>query len=546
MDGGKQMKRLISVFLISVMLLACSSCSESGAGRTILYALSSSPSTLDPQFASETSAKIVINNVFEGLVRYDSKGEIIPGIAESWSVSADGLTYTFNLKSDTEWFCPSSLKSEIGEELYGRFSAETVKARDFVFAMRRAVMPSTASPNAHRLSVIANASEIIAGRASETLLGVEAKGDYTLEIRLAEKCGDFLSRLTESVCMPCNEDFFNAMAGRYGLSSKYIMCNGPFYISAWDSETSLTIKKNKYYAGEQEVLPASVAFSFDSSSESVASKLASGDVSAAVISSDNVLPENASIVKESANTVAGFVFNCADIYLKSSALRQALSHAIDPSVFADAEGNAAAQKGLVPASCKVGGYDYRSAVGSQTKQLGFDAQTAQKLWNEALSTLAVSKISLTVLCPDWLETQVRRQLQLWQQTFGIALAVTVEVASAADIDKAVSSGNYQIALTGIDASSESAIDFLEKFDGGGIFRYRSDDYSRIIDNLYTYSDNDAALEGCYAAETLLLQDAVCYPLYSLSSYFALAPDAADITFVDSESTVCFINAKRFD
>lgn len=538
------MKRLFSVFLILAMLLACSSCSESGTGRTILYAISASPSTLDPQFASESGAKIIINNVFEGLVRYNSEGEIIPGIAESWSVSDDGLVYSFNLKPNTEWFCPSTLKSELGDELYKHFSSETVKARDFVFAMQRAVDPSTASPNAHRLSVIEKASDIIAGRELVSSLGVKATSDYSLEIRLSEKCDDFLSRLTESVCMPCNEDFFKAMAGRYGLSNKYIMCNGPFYISSWDRETSLTIKKNSYYAGEQEVLPVSVAFSYDSSNKSVAEKLGKGDVSAAFISSDTVLPENVKIAKESPNTVMVLAFNCTDKYLKNSALRQALSHAIDPSVFASGEFKM--QQGIVPECCRIGDYNYRSAVGTQTKQLAYNVSEAQKLWETALAELEASKISLNILCPAEFETPMRYQLQLWQQNFGIDLVVTVETAEPEDIEKSVASGNYQIALTGIDASSENTIDFLSQFDKGGFFRYSSDNYSRIISNLYSSSDSNAILEGCFAAETLLLQEAVCYPLYARSSYFALASDAADISLIDSESTVSFINAKRFD
>jgi len=540
------MKRLFSVFLIFTMLLACSSCSESGTGRTILYAISASPSTLDPQFASESGAKIVINNVFEGLVRYNSDGEIIPGIAESWSVSEDGLVYTFNLKPDTEWFCPSTLKSELGSELYEHFSTETVKAKDFAFAMQRAVNPATASPNAHRLSVVENASDIIAGREPVSNLGAEAKGDYTLEIRLSEKCDDFLSRLTESVCMPCNEDFFNAMSGRYGLSNRYIMCNGPFYISSWDSETSLTIKKNNYYAGGQEVLPASVVFSFDSSNKSIAEKLGKGDVSAAFISSDSVLPENAKVLKETPNTVMLLAFNCADSYLKNSSLRQALSHAIDPALFDASSSGIESQQGLVPGSCRIGEYNYRSAVGSQTKQLSFNISEAQKLWETALSELEASKINLGILCPAEFETQMRYQLQLWQQTFGIDLAVTVETALPEDIDKAVASGKYQIALTGVDASGENTIDFLNKFNSGGVFRYSSNNYSGIIDNLYSSSNSNEILEGCFAAETLLLQEAVCYPLYSRSSYFALSADAADITVLDSESTVCFINAKRYD
>ena len=207
------MKRLISVLMAVVLLLLCPSCTKKGSGKSISYPLSASPSTLDPQFAGELNAQIVINNTFEGLVRYGSDGKIIPGIAEEWSISPDGKTYTFTLKEGTEWFCPTVLKSEFGSDFYKRFSSEKVTAHDFVFAFQRAVLPETKSPNAHRLFVIENASEVYSGIYSENLLGVSAPDDHTLIIKLNEKCDDFLERLTESVFMPCNKDFFNAMNG---------------------------------------------------------------------------------------------------------------------------------------------------------------------------------------------------------------------------------------------------------------------------------------------------------------------------------------------
>ena len=135
------MKKLLCIFTAIIILLCTSACSQRGSGKSIAYAIDSSPSTLDPQFAKETGAQIIINNVFEGLVRYDSDGKIIPGIAKSWQVSEDGLAYKFVLQKDTEWYCPSSMKTKYGEDFYNKFCKEKVTASDFVYACRRTVDP---------------------------------------------------------------------------------------------------------------------------------------------------------------------------------------------------------------------------------------------------------------------------------------------------------------------------------------------------------------------------------------------------------------------
>lgn len=539
------MKRFLCLILALAMIFLASSCSDRGADKTISYALSSSPTTLDPQYASQSEAQLIINNTFEGLVRISAEGKIIPGIAQNWNISDDGLTYTFSLKPATEWYCPLSLKNEFGDEFYKKYSSEIVTAHDFVFAMRRAVDPQTGSPFAHRLFVIENATEIFSDDLPVDRLGVTAVDDNTLVISLSSPCDDFLERLTESVFMPCNEEFFNSMNGRYGLTQRHILCNGPFYISSWVSDSSVTIRRNNYYSGEQQVIPSLVNFSFDSDSSSVAKKISSSNVCAALLPSYCAVPENSTVIKETANTVFGFVFNCSDPSLKNKSLRLALCGAIDRSLFAESE-NATVQNGFVPADCRVGSMNYRKAVGEQTQCILFDAAKAADHWKEALSELESDKISLTVLCPEWLDSAVRRQLQLWQQTLGIGLAITIENKTAEEIEKAVSSGKFQIALTGIDSSFESAVDFLASFKDENVFRFSSEDFSLIANKLLEVEDEQDLLSGCFTAETYILQNALCYPLYSRSSRFVTAKDISGIYVFDSESTVSFICARRYD
>ena len=147
--------------------------------------------------------------------------------------------------------------------------------------------------------------------------------------------------------MPCNEDFFNAMGGRYGLGNKYMLCNGPFYVSAWDPETSMTIKANKFYSGASKAKPSSVIFSFDPSAESISKKLTAGSLGAAFLSPDAPQPENTVTVSESVNSSFGFIFNCANALMGNKELRLALCSSIDRNLFSSKGSNIAPQSGLV-------------------------------------------------------------------------------------------------------------------------------------------------------------------------------------------------------
>lgn len=539
------MKRFLSLIAVFALLITCTSCSG-GGNKAISYSLSASPSTLDPQYATDTGAHIIIGNTFEGLMRLSENGEVVNALAESHTVSSDGLTYTFNLKHGTEWYCPSVLKREFGEEFYNKFSTEKVTARDFVFAMQRAVSPDTGSPSAHRLFVIKNAAEIHSGKADLSALGVTAPDDYTLVIRLNETCPNFLERLTESVFMPCNEDFFNSMNGRYGLTHKHILCNGPFYVGAWSKDDSLSIRRNKYYSGTREVLPSSVNFDFGFDLKTVSSRISSASLSAAMLPPDCALPENSTVIKENKNSVFGFVFNCKDKYIQNPNVRLALCNSVDRSLFSQEINSATPMSGFVPESCSMGSAGYRETVGGQTPQINKNDAAAQAYWRTALSELDKNVVEITVLCPEWLDNQVRRQLQIWQQTLGISLGISIETKTPEEIQEAVNSGNFQIALAGIEAEQDSAVDFLASLRSGGVMGFNSHEYGTVIDRLLTVEDESDLLAGCFTAETYILQQGYCYPLYCRSSRFVVNDEIEGITLGNSESTVCFIGTKRYN
>ena len=227
----KTIYKLLALLLCLAMLFGLSACGKDYSSVIIYFELNQKPDTLDAQLASSDQELLLVRNIYEGLLREDENGNIVNGACESYKKS--GLKYTFKLRKNAVW--------STGEKL---------TSNDFVFALRRAVDPETNAPFVKRLFAIQNAQKISNGNCAVENLGVKAIDKYTLEITLEHEDENFLKTLTTSICMPCNEEFFNKCDGQYGLKSNYITSNGSYSLTKWNREDfGIRIYRNSSYNG---------------------------------------------------------------------------------------------------------------------------------------------------------------------------------------------------------------------------------------------------------------------------------------------------------
>lgn len=185
--------------------------------------------TLDPQFSLQNEASSALKDLYEGLVRLDPRGRIQPAVARSWTVSADGLAYTFELREDARWSDGTPLT-----------------AADFVFSLRRLVDPATASPHAALLSMVGGASEIIAGKRLPEALAVTARGDHVLEIELDYAAPYLLSVLAHAATAPLHRESierFDRLFTRPGN----LVSNGPYVLAQRLEQQYVELARNPYY-----------------------------------------------------------------------------------------------------------------------------------------------------------------------------------------------------------------------------------------------------------------------------------------------------------
>lgn len=224
--------KLTALILAVILMAPCvSGCGKSHLDATIYFEVNEIPVTLDPQVASTDIELMVVRNIYEGLLRKSEDGHIENGVCQSYGVN--DLTYTFNLRRDAKWS-----------------DGSPVSSYDFLYAFERAVNPKTKAPFVHRLFSIENAEAIYNGEKEVSSLGVEAPDEYTFVITLAREDRNFLNTLTTSICMPCNEEFFEGTVGKYGLERTAILSNGSYYIGKWNTEDfGIRLYKNKEYNG---------------------------------------------------------------------------------------------------------------------------------------------------------------------------------------------------------------------------------------------------------------------------------------------------------
>jgi oligopeptide transport system substrate-binding protein len=226
--------RAISLVALPVIaLLTSSGCSPGGEGVSqgdgapviVRRGNGEDPGTLDPARAEGVHAFNVIEDLYEGLLARDPAGNIIAGVAESWTVSDDGLVYTFRLRDDAYWS-----------------NGVAVGAGHFVAGMGRTLAPETASTYASLLYPIENAEAVAQGEKPVTALGVSAEDERTLVIRLHAPAPYLPSLLTMPIAFPFMDDG-GGEQGRFSDPARFVG-NGPFLLAEWEPGSRVRLRKN--------------------------------------------------------------------------------------------------------------------------------------------------------------------------------------------------------------------------------------------------------------------------------------------------------------
>lgn len=535
----KQLAAFLAVLIMITLLPACRR--DDGEGRVFKYDISGNPDTLDPQQSEDPNADTIIANMFTGLVTTAQDGSLQSGVAESWSVSEDGLKYSFKLRSDVYW-----------TDREGFLAPCT--AQDFVFGFRRLFLPETEAPRVKDYFCIKNGRAINQKSVTDSrLLGVEAKSDFKLEITLETPNPRLLSMLSEPPAMPCNEEYFKKAQGRYGLSAECTPSNGAFYLESWTYNAynttdinNLILRKNTKNAETQTICPSGLNF-FIEDEEDFIGDFKSGDISCLAVSNNDRGQLGSSYsVREFGNITCGLAFNSNFTLFKNENFRRVLCMLIDRNAIMSALPEYEKAEGVVPKQVSMEGANYRELAGAVTIP-EYNVKAATDLYKSI--SPQIDKTLFTgakVIVPDSAsQTAVSYILQEWQRELGFYCKV--ETLSEGEYARALKNGDFDIAVLELSGKFNSPSAYLGQFSNGDPGNYTRF-YNAELENFLTRAENardtSSSAEQYLQAEQTLIDRCAFYPLYYKNEYFFTNKKARDIIYNPFTKTVNFAQAKQ--
>ncbi|KGF32993.1 peptide ABC transporter substrate-binding protein [Streptococcus infantis] len=312
----KLKKRLIGAGLTLAAAVLLTACGKSASDvKTYSSTFGADPTTFNYLLDYSGDNTNVITNLVDGLLENDNYGNLIPALAEDWSVSKDGLTYTYKLRQDAKWFTAD------GEEY------APIKAQDFVTGIKYA-----ADNKSQALDLIQNSikglDDYVTGANTDfSNVGVKAVDDHTVQYTLTRPEPFWNSKTTNSILFPVNEEFLTSKGKEFGeLKPDSILYNGPYLLKDFTSKSSLEYMKNPHYYDQEKVTIERVKLAYvDGSDQDMTIR----NFESGAYSSAGVYPNSSNFAKTKEKYKDNIVYSLQDAtswYYNFNVNRQTYNH----------------------------------------------------------------------------------------------------------------------------------------------------------------------------------------------------------------------------
>ncbi|WP_260399034.1 peptide ABC transporter substrate-binding protein [Peribacillus simplex] len=512
----KKSKFSVLALLMAIMLIlaACNGGSketsnekEGGSGdSTKLKVLnvnnSSEPGSLHPANAQGTHESWILEHTFEGLTKKTEEGKIVPGVAESWDISEDGLTWTFKLKKGLKWS-----------------NGDPLTANDFEYAWKYALKPETAADYAYQLYYLKGGEAYNSKKGKEEDVGVKATDDLTLEVTLEQPTPYFLDLTSFYTFYPIDKKVQEENP-KWALDAKTHVSNGPFKLTEWKHKESLKIEKNENYYDKDKIKLDAVNFALIEDENTAWQMYQSGELDIAyplpvdvqgqlVNSGDKEFKNGAELA------VYYYNFNTKVKPFNNAKVRKALSMAIERKKITEnvAQGGQKPAFGVIPPGIPDANGDFQENTGDLFKE---NVAEAKKLLKEGLAEEGMKELPNFSILYNTLDShkKIAEAVQgMWRDNLGVEVTLeNAEFQVKLDREKA---GDFEISRAGWVGDYVDPMTFM-LWETDGAYNdagWSNKEYDNLLKEAKSTMEPKERMAALHKAEEVLIEDMPILPVY---------------------------------
>lgn len=523
------MKKIALVFLslFTICLLgACGNKQKTASKKVLTWTETSTLATQDQSLATDSLSFQTLLNTQEGLYRLDKQQKPKLALAKSVKISNDGKTYDFILRPNAKWS-----------------NGDPVTAKDFVYAYKRIVTPSTKASMAFYFYQIENAEAINKGQKDVSELGVKALAKDHLQIKLTRPVSYFKRLLAFPLFFPQNEKIVKKYGDLYGTQAKYTVANGPYILKNWTgTNKKWTLVKNKTYWDAKNVKLDQVNELVTESTTTSYNLYNSNKVDATGLLGQQVAANKNSPAyhERLASAIQRLELNEEKVLaFKNKNIRQAFSYAIDRKSLVNdvlADGSVAA-KGFVPSGM---GSNPQTGQAFQDEAyvksaVSYDLKKANALLEKGYQETGITTLNVELSVSD--TDSAKKIAEFLQSSLERLPNVKVTITSIpyTQLITRQAAKDYELTVKNWQAIIADPINFLDVFESDSSYNnsgWKNAEYDRLLDeaeNKYG-AQPEKRWQLLVKAEKLLMEDQGTIPLLQVAKPQLLRPSVKGVYF----------------
>lgn len=513
-------KQKINLLLIlSMIMIFFAGCGESKekvkeiSKKKITFSMSGEPESMDPTTNIYSRGSLVMQNLFRGLYKINSKNDVVPALAESSSYDDATLTYTFKLKPNLKWSDGSPLT-----------------ARDFEYSWKRALNPEVASKVAFDLYYLKNGEKYNKGEVKAEEVGVKALDDNTLQVILENPTPYFINLLTMTSYAPVKKEVVEG-AVPWTKEAKTYVSSGPFMVKEFRPKEKYSLVKNPNYFDANNVKIEELDIIFISSAETEMG----GYMTSTIDVAENLSNEAKVKYKDSKELNSSprigllyFDLNTSKAPFNNPKVRKAFSMSFDRQMIIDKilQSKNKPAFAFVPYGIRDGvdqTKDYREVAGDMIK---FDVAEAKKLLSEAgyPDGKGFPKIKFITSTNQVNKDTAQAMQSMWKENLGIEAEIVTFESKVYWGE--LNQGNFDIAYDGWGGSYLDPMTILAIFDTDANKtnnRWSNSEFDNLLKANKATSNQKIRMENFVKAEKIMAEEMPVIPLYYYQPEYLVAP-----------------------